>query len=88
MNSSICVLAGGVGAARFLQGLVNVTEQKKITVISNVGDDVDLYGLRVCPDIDIVIYTLAGLINSKVGWGLLDDSFTVLKALKNFGYDD
>ena len=55
MNSSICVLAGGVGAARFLQGLVNGTEQKKITVISNVGDDVDLYGLRVCPDIDIVI---------------------------------
>ena len=88
MNSSICVLAGGVGAARFLHGLVSVIEQKKITVISNVGDDVDLYGLRVCPDIDIAIYTLAGLVNSKVGWGLLDDSFTVLKALKKFEYDD
>tara|TARA_B110000263_G_C15274450_1_gene495175 strand:+ start:698 stop:1654 length:957 start_codon:yes stop_codon:yes gene_type:complete len=87
-NSSICVLAGGVGAARFLQGLVCVTEPNKITVISNVGDDVDLYGLRVCPDIDIVIYTLAGLVNPELGWGLFDDSFTVLKALKNFGYED
>ena len=87
-NASICVLAGGVGAARFLQGLVCVTEPSKITVISNVGDDVDLYGLRVCPDIDIVIYTLAGLVNPELGWGLLDDSFTVLKALKKFEYED
>jgi LPPG:FO 2-phospho-L-lactate transferase len=81
------VLAGGVGAARFLEGLVQVVPQRDITVISNVGDDEDFFGLRVSPDIDIVIYTLAGAVDAEKGWGLRDETFHCLEALGRFGYE-
>ena len=84
---STVVFSGGVGAARFLSGLVQAIDPTEITVISNVGDDSVFWGLYVCPDIDIVIYTLAGLINQKTGWGLTDDTFTTLRELHALGED-
>jgi LPPG:FO 2-phospho-L-lactate transferase len=83
----VTTLAGGVGAARFLEGLVQVVAQEDITVISNTGDDEDFFGLRVSPDIDIVIYTLAGAINADTGWGLAGETFRALEALGRFGYE-
>ena len=83
----ITTLAGGVGAARFLEGLVQVVPQEDITVISNTGDDEDFIGLHVSPDIDIVIYTLAGAINAATGWGLAGETFHALEALGRFGYE-
>ncbi len=83
----ITTLAGGVGAARFLEGLVQVVPQEDITVISNTGDDEDFFGLHVSPDIDIVIYTLAGAINPATGWGLAGETFHALEALGRFGYE-
>jgi LPPG:FO 2-phospho-L-lactate transferase len=83
----ITTFAGGVGAARFLEGLVQVVPQEDITVISNTGDDEDFFGLHVSPDIDIVIYTLAGAINAATGWGLTGETFHALEALGRFGYE-
>ncbi len=80
------VLAGGVGAARFLQGLVQVVDPASVTVISNVADDVEMFGLHVAPDTDIVIYSLAGAVNPETGWGLQGDTFAVVDALRRFGY--
>src|SRR6201989_3224458 len=65
----ITVLAGGVGAARFLRGLRRAAPEAEITVIGNTGDDITLFGLRVCPDLDTVMYTLGGGINEDQGWG-------------------
>ncbi len=81
------VLAGGVGASRFLQGLVQVVDQGDITVISNTGDDVEMFGLHVSPDTDIVIYALAGAVNPETGWGITDDTFSVVDQLQRFGYE-
>lgn len=83
----ITVLAGGVGAARFLQGLVAVHRPSDITVISNVGDDAEFFGLHVSPDIDIVLYHLAGLANEEQGFGIRGDTYNVLEAIGKFGYD-
>ena len=65
----VTVLAGGVGAARFLDGLVRVVHPGDVTVIGNVGDDLEILGLRVSPDLDTVLYTLAGLVEPVRGWG-------------------
>ena len=81
------VLAGGVGASRFLQGLVQVVDGAEITVISNTGDDVEMFGLHVSPDTDIVIYALAGAVNPETGWGLTGDTFAVVDQLQRFGYE-
>ncbi len=83
----ITVFAGGVGASRFLEGLVRVTDPAAVTVISNTGDDVDMFGLRVSPDTDIVIYALAGAVNPETGWGLTGDTFAVMDQLQRFGYE-
>jgi len=83
----ITVLAGGVGAARFLQGLVAVHPPSDITVISNVGDDAEFFGLHVSPDIDIVMYHLAGLADEQRGFGLRGDTFQVIDAIGRYGYD-
>jgi LPPG:FO 2-phospho-L-lactate transferase len=85
--SKITVLAGGVGAARFLEGLVRVVPQLDVTVISNTGDDENFFGLHVSPDIDIVIYTLAGAVDAEKGWGLTGETFHALDALRRFGYE-
>jgi LPPG:FO 2-phospho-L-lactate transferase len=84
---NVTVLAGGVGAARFLEGLIQVVPQRQITVISNTGDDEDFFGLRVSPDIDIVIYTLGGAVDAEKGWGLVGETFHALDALRRFGYE-
>ena len=83
----IVTLAGGVGAARFLEGLARVALPSSITVIVNTGDDIDLYGLRISPDLDIVMYTLAGLVDDKQGWGILGDTYHTLDMLKRYGHD-
>jgi LPPG:FO 2-phospho-L-lactate transferase len=81
------VLAGGVGASRFLQGLVQVMDPADITIVSNTGDDVEMFGLHVSPDTDIVIYALAGAVNPETGWGLTGDTFAVVDQLQRFGYE-
>jgi LPPG:FO 2-phospho-L-lactate transferase len=81
----ITVLAGGVGAARFLRGLKRAAPEADITVIGNTGDDITLFGLRVCPDLDTVMYTLGGGINEQQGWGRSDETFTVRAELAAYG---
>ena len=83
----ITVLAGGVGAARFLQGLLAVHRPSDITIISNVGDDAEFFGLHVSPDIDIVLYHLAGLSDEEQGFGIRGDTYNVLDAIARYGYD-
>lgn len=81
------VLAGGVGASRFLQGLCQVVDPHQVSVISNTGDDVEMFGLHVSPDTDIVLYALAGAVNPETGWGLTGDTFAVVDQLQRFGYE-
>jgi LPPG:FO 2-phospho-L-lactate transferase len=81
----ITVLAGGVGAARFLLGLRRAAPDAEITVIGNTGDDITLFGLRVCPDLDTVMYTLGGGINAEQGWGRAQETFSVREELAAYG---
>jgi LPPG:FO 2-phospho-L-lactate transferase len=81
----IVVLAGGIGGARFLRGLQRAAPEAEITVIGNTGDDISLFGLRVCPDLDTVMYTLGGGVNEEQGWGRADESFTVKEELAAYG---
>ncbi|MCH8089853.1 MAG: 2-phospho-L-lactate transferase [Chloroflexi bacterium] len=83
----ITVLAGGVGAAKFLQGLVKIVDPSEVTVIVNTGDDVELHGLYISPDVDTVTYTLAGLADEARGWGLRDETWECLAALKRLGHE-
>ncbi|MGD0422263.1 MAG: 2-phospho-L-lactate transferase [Candidatus Bathyarchaeia archaeon] len=83
----IVSLAGGVGAAKFLEGLIRVVPQRELTVIGNVGDDMEIYGLHISPDLDIVAYTLAGLVDKDKGWGIRNDTFAFLSALRRYGYE-
>ena len=84
----IVVLAGGVGAARFLQGLAQVVPPERLTVIGNTGDDRDFYGLHVSPDLDIVMYTMAGIVDETHGWGMRDDTFDAMQQLTAYGNED
>src|SRR5262245_976722 len=84
-TSHCTVLAGGTGAAKFLRGLVQVVPQDDIHVIVNVGDDVDVWGLHVSPDIDSIVYGLSGRLDTDRGWGLHDESFRCLDAVEVFG---
>lgn len=81
----ITVLAGGVGAARFLRGLKAAAPGAQITVVGNTGDDITLFGLRVCPDLDTVMYTLGGGISEERGWGRSDETFTIRDELAAYG---
>jgi LPPG:FO 2-phospho-L-lactate transferase len=80
------LLAGGVGAAKFIDGLANIIDQKNLKIIVNTADDIFLFGLHICPDLDIITYTLADLIDRKKGWGFRDESFNCLSRLTHF-YD-
>ncbi|HVN64181.1 MAG TPA: 2-phospho-L-lactate transferase [Candidatus Binataceae bacterium] len=80
----ITTLAGGVGAAKFLRGLVQKIDPERLAVIVNTGDDEDFYGLHVSPDLDTVTYTLAGVVNRAQGWGRVGESFNALAALGRF----
>jgi LPPG:FO 2-phospho-L-lactate transferase len=80
----ITALAGGVGAARFLTGLVKLVNEKDLSIIVNTGDDIELFGLHISPDIDIVAYTLAGIVDEEKGWGIRGDTFQCLETLRRF----
>ncbi len=82
----ITVLSGGGGGAKFVDGLYNLT--KDFSVVVNTGDDIDVYGLHVSPDVDTIIYTLSGEINEKQGWGIKNDTYACQKYLKSLGFDD
>jgi LPPG:FO 2-phospho-L-lactate transferase len=84
-NSPLTVLAGGVGAARFLQGMVNVVDPRRMVVVGNVGDDVEPHGLHVSPDLDTVLYTLTGWIDEEKGWGVRGDSDRALERARSLG---
>lgn len=79
------VLAGGTGAAKFLRGLIQVVPEQNIHVIVNTGDDVDIWGLHVSPDIDSVAYGLSGRLDPVRGWGMGDESFRCLEEIHTFG---
>ncbi|MEU6276415.1 2-phospho-L-lactate transferase [Streptomyces populi] len=81
----IVVLAGGIGGARFLRGLRQAVPDADITVIGNTGDDIHLFGLKVCPDLDTVMYTLGGGINEEQGWGRADETFHLKEELAAYG---
>ncbi|WEV27484.1 2-phospho-L-lactate transferase [Streptomyces sp. 71268] len=81
----IVVLAGGIGGARFLRGLKSAAPDADITVIGNTGDDIHLFGLKVCPDLDTVMYTLGGGIHEEQGWGRADETFAVKGELAAYG---
>ena len=81
----LAALAGGVGAARFLSGLVDVVPASDVTAIVNTGDDDTFHGLYVSPDLDSVTYTLAGASNVAQGWGLEGETFATLDALERYG---
>ena len=83
----ITVLAGGVGAARYLAGQLQVTPPAEVVAVVNVADDVELHGLHVSPDIDTVIYTLSGAIDGERGWGLADETWNALGELRSLGMD-
>ena len=81
----LTVLSGGVGGAKFVSGLSKIYDNEFITVIGNIGDDTVMHGLSISPDIDILIYTLAGIVNTDCGWGIKDDTFNTLAALEYLG---
>src|SRR4051794_1600365 len=81
------VLAGGVGGARFLRGLRAAAPDAAVTAIVNTGDDVTLHGLRICPDLDSVVYTLGGGIDEERGWGRANETWTVKEELTGYGAD-
>ncbi len=80
------VLAGGVGAAKFIEGLVQIIKPELLKIIVNTGDDIELFGLKICPDLDIITYTLANLIDKERGWGFAEETFSCLNILRKF-YD-
>lgn len=81
----IVALAGGVGAAKFLRGLVEAMPPEDLTIISNTGDDIEMFGLHISPDIDIVAYTLSGLVDDERGWGIQGDTFDSLDMMRRYG---
>jgi LPPG:FO 2-phospho-L-lactate transferase len=83
----ITALAGGVGAARFLTGLLKLVKEEDVSVIVNTGDDIEMFGLHISPDIDIVAYTLAGIVDEEKGWGIKGDTFQCLDMLKKLGLE-
>lgn len=83
----ITALGGGVGASKFLKGLYNVISGENLTVVINTGDDIDIYGYRVSPDIDTIIYRLSDQVDRERGWGIRDDSFSCMKSLTELGFE-
>ena len=83
----VCALAGGVGGAKLAAGLEAALSPGEFSVVVNTADDFDLWGLRVCPDLDTVMYTLAGLANKETGWGVADESFAALGMISAYGED-
>ncbi len=85
MALKLAALAGGVGGAKLLDGLAAVMPPENLTAIVNTGDDFDHLGLRICPDLDTVLYTLAGVANPETGWGRADETWHFMDSLKEMG---
>ncbi len=83
----VVALAGGVGAAKLLRGLVQVVPFDDLLIVGNTGDDFELYGLHISPDLDIVMYTLAGIVDEAKGYGVAGDTFHCLDMLKRLGFE-
>lgn len=83
-DASIVVVSGGVGAARFLRGLMDVADHDRITAVVNTGDDTVLHGLNISPDLDTITYTLGGAIDPERGWGLVDETWRAMAALDRY----
>jgi LPPG:FO 2-phospho-L-lactate transferase len=88
MGLKITALAGGVGASKLLLGLYEVMDPALLTIIVNTGDDIVLHGLNISPDLDIVTYTLAGIVDASKGWGYRGETFHALKRLVAYGRPD
>ncbi|MGH9148948.1 MAG: 2-phospho-L-lactate transferase CofD family protein, partial [Acidimicrobiales bacterium] len=84
-GATVAALAGGVGAARMLAGLAAVVPPAAVTAVVNTGDDLVLHGLHVSPDLDTVVYTLAGAHNVETGWGLAGETWRAMAALERYG---
>ena len=82
---NIVVLSGGVGGARFLRGLVDVVDPEDVTIVGNVGDDVGVLGLHVSPDLDSILYALAGLADEERGWGRANETWNALESAAALG---
>jgi LPPG:FO 2-phospho-L-lactate transferase len=80
----LVALAGGIGASKLLVGLAHATAPENLTIIVNTGDDLEMHGLSICPDLDIVTYTLAGIVNPATGWGIDGDTFATLQFLARY----
>src|SRR5690348_1776153 len=85
---NVAVLSGGVGGARFVSGVVDVAGSQATTVIGNVGDDVEVLGLHVSPDLDSILYALAGLSDERRGWGRSDETWQALETVGVLGGED
>lgn len=83
----VVALVGGVGGAKLAAGLVQILPPEQLTIVVNTGDDFWHYGLRICPDLDTVMYTLGGLVDPVNGWGVAGDTTALLDALKRYGED-
>lgn len=83
----VVALAGGVGGAKLASGLQETLRDGDLAVVVNTADDFDLYGLRICPDLDTAMYTLSGMVNPATGWGLADESFNALGMMVRYGKD-
>lgn len=84
-DARIVVLSGGIGGAKLALGMSQLIKDERLTIIVNTGDDFDHLGLRICPDIDTILYTLAGLANSNLGWGRRDETWTFMQVLETLG---
>ncbi|HIT74995.1 MAG TPA: YvcK family protein, partial [Candidatus Avipropionibacterium avicola] len=83
----VVVLAGGVGGSKFVRGVLAAFDSARVTVIGNTADDLTLHGLRICPDLDTMMYTLGGGISAERGWGREAETFSVLEELKAYGVE-
>ena len=86
-KAGVLAIAGGVGGAKLALGLCRILPPDRLTIVVNTGDDESFHGLTVCPDVDTVTYTLAGMANPETGWGIAGESFRTLGALKRLGAD-
>lgn len=85
MAPKITLLSGGVGGAKLALGLYHTIPPENLTIIGNTGDDINMFGLRICPDTDILLYTLAGVVNENQGWGRKEETFTAFSEAKALG---
>lgn len=87
MNGNVVVLAGGTGGAKFVRGVARCVPPERLTIVANTGDDITMHGLRISPDMDINMYTLAGLVDPARGWGIAEDTFNCVEQLRRYGQD-